>query len=408
MIQISTVEIIWSRDLPARIEIGSPWPERAIDGPSILLRGMVETTHPIQPQPDRTLVRIAGRELGSWPLRRRELPNGCSALDVSAAVSALDLPTTFTLEAILALRDGTEHPLCRIAGTRRACLAPEDSRFQPLLLVSLGRSGSTWLMRLLGEHPRLIRRDRYPYEARIGQYFANLTDALLRHASLLDRSADFYWGDADSFATLGAPAIADLCVQALADSDRIHAALAEAAGKPDADHFLEKIGGDPQALERIRTLYGTCKVLLLVRDFRDVIASVLAFNQKRGTREFGHDRVADDLEYVDLMAGFARSLLAVRATAPATLTLRYEDLMRAPESTLACVLEALGLESEAPLIARMLAAAREDTPQMAYHRTVDDPRSQSIGRWRTHLDPAIQARCQSSLRDVLHSFGYDD
>lgn len=408
MIQIGTIEITWSRDLPARVEIGSPWPERTIDGPSMLLRGMVETDRPLSPQADRTLIRVAGRELGSWPLRRRTLENGHSVLDISAAVSVLELPPTFTLDASVLLRDGRECPLCRISGMRRTCLAPEGNRFQPLLLVSLGRSGSTWLMRLLGEHPRLIRRDRYPYEARIGQYFADFADALLHQSSRLDHNADFYWGDADSFATLGAPTIANLCIQTLADSDRVHATLAETAGKPDADHFLEKAGGDPAIIERMRNLYGTCKVLLLVRDFRDIIASVLAFNHKRGTREFGHDRVDSDLEYVDLMAGFARSLLAVRTATPDAVTIRYEDLMRAPEATLAQVLDALHLESESALITRMLAAAQQETPQMAYHRTVDDPRSQSIGRWRTHLDPELQARCRTSLKDVLSCFGYDE
>ncbi|SDX73747.1 Sulfotransferase family protein [Allochromatium warmingii] len=408
MIHIGAIEITWSRKLPARIEIGSPWPERTIDGPSILVRALVETEHPLSPQADRVLMRVADRELGAWPLRHRTLNSGRSALDINAAVSMLDLPPTFVLDVSVTQSDGEAWPLCRITGTRRACLAPEGNRLQPLLLVSLGRSGSTWLMRLLGEHPQVIRRDRYPYEARIGQYFADFADALLRQASQLDRHADFYWGDADSFAHLGAPAIANLCIQTLADSDRVYSQLAETAGKPEADHFIEKAGGDPAIIERMRNLYGTCKVLLLVRDFRDIIASVLAFNRKRGTREFGHNRVTNDLEYVELMAGFAQSLLAVRTAVPEAVTVRYEALMQHPEATLASTLEALHLDSDREMISRILTAAEHDTPQMIYHRTVDDPRSQSIGRWRTHLDSALQAHCQTHLHDVLQAFGYDD
>ena len=62
---------------------------------------------------------------------------------------------------------------------------------QPLMLTSLGRSGSTWLMRMLAEHPNILVHDRHPYEARVCSYWMHFVKVLGEPAGL-PAPVDFY------------------------------------------------------------------------------------------------------------------------------------------------------------------------------------------------------------------------
>ena len=60
-------------------------------------------------------------------------------------------------------------------------------RLQPLLVTSLGRMGTTLLMRMLSAHPGVVAYDRPPYEARGGKYWLHVLKTLAAPADASKR-----------------------------------------------------------------------------------------------------------------------------------------------------------------------------------------------------------------------------
>src|SRR3954471_7576240 len=73
----------------------------------------------------------------------------------SGALGLLRLPTRWTLDLTV---DGGMHrsfPLATVHG-RRAPLQPAEHTLNPLTVTTLGRTGSSWLVHVLGRHPEVI------------------------------------------------------------------------------------------------------------------------------------------------------------------------------------------------------------------------------------------------------------
>ena len=65
-----------------------------------------------------------------------------------------------------------------ISGQRRPLETGYAPRLQPLLVTSLGRTGTTLLMRMLAAHPGVVVYARPPYEARGGKYWLHVLKTL--------------------------------------------------------------------------------------------------------------------------------------------------------------------------------------------------------------------------------------
>ena len=124
-----------------------------------------------------------------------------------------------------------------------------------------------------------------------------------------------------------------------------------------------------------------------MRDFRDMVCSMLAFNEKRGVSGFGRAEADSDMEFVETLGGQATSLArAWERRRDRAHLVRYEDLVLEPARTLAGLLDHVGVDSSTDTIARMLDGLDEDIPELRDHATSDSAQA-SIGRWRTDLDP---------------------
>ena len=79
--------------------------------------------------------------------------------------------------------------------------------------------------------------------------------------------------------------------------DSYYDAVAEDNGKADAHWFVEKASyGMLPAM--IREMYRGAKEVFLVRDLRDMYASIVAFNKKRGFADFHADRFEKEEDYI--------------------------------------------------------------------------------------------------------------
>jgi hypothetical protein len=144
-----------------------------------------------------------------------------------------------------------------------------------------------------------------------------------------------------------------------------------------------------------------------VRDFRDMLCSIRAFNAKRGTLGFNRDQVASEEEYIARLGREAQQLLGNwKARADRALLVRYEDLILQPEETLEEMLRYVGVDSSGAMVDDILGRALVDTPEMRAHRTSGGPKA-SIGRWRSDLDAESKAMCERVFGEALREFGYD-
>jgi hypothetical protein len=340
-------------------------------------------------------------------------------------LSALSLEPRFELQIEVRLEDGTQLPLALVRGTRAPLRSSFEPRLQPLLLTTLGRTGSTAVVRMLAAHPEVVAYRPFDYEPRVATYWMGVFQALSDPASYRRQLAatgtiDGVWwlGEQTPLPRpirddaldpwLDATAISELAGVAQQRIERLYTEVAGTQERQEARYFVEKYRADPVS-ELMLELYPRAREVMLVRDFRDMIASMFAYNEKRGRQGgFRRDRATSDREYILSDVGVSAGALAdawARRSDTAHL-LRYEDLVLRPEETVQVLLAHLGLDAGPGAVEPMLGSLLARDSGSEGHRTVADPR-ESIGRWRRDLSDEVEAACAEALGRPLETFGYE-
>jgi hypothetical protein len=349
-----------------------------------------------------------------------EIP-GANTGGFAGAVGALRLRSSFELLVRGVLDNGVVAPLARLAGRRRAIDVPGEGAPRPLIVTTLGRTGSTWCLWMLQSHPEIVAHSPFENDARVGSYWMSVLQTLSDPASYLrqldpdDVTGTDWWvggeGEAPSKLTdtelaawLGQGRIEELAVMCRDRIGSFYAHLGEKQGKQPT-FFVEKYLPRQIPAELLREVYPYAAEVVLVRDLRDMFCSILAFNEKRGYRAFGREAAASDAEYVETVRRSGEALLKhMRTEGTATHLLRYEDLIRDPVPTLEPLLDFLGLDrSDAP---SMVERASVSTAGMDHHMTAPSA-SASIGRWRQDLEPDLAELCDEVLSPIVAEFGYE-
>lgn len=341
-------------------------------------------------------------------------------------VGVLENRARFGLEVHATLADGSRVRIGRIEGERRALPQPSEGMIQPLMLNTIGRSGSTWLAGLLSAHPEVVGYRPMRFETRVATYWTSVFQALSQPRSYLSQivptnlESDRRWWLGDG--AKGSPNLEDPALEGWLGNDAVEQVaamcrerieaffrrVAEMQGKPGAIYFFEKFLSEPVVLDLLGELYPEAGEVILVRDFRDVASSVLAFNRKRGYQAFGREHVESDAEYIrDVARWQALGVLQRWEEQKGKAHLvRYEDLLTEPEQTLKGILEFVGVSASTDVVAETLERARSESPSMDHHRTARDPAA-TIGRWREDLSPELIEVCAESLDPLLEPFGYE-
>jgi hypothetical protein len=350
---------------------------------------------------------------------------GAGTCGFEVLVRAIELEPSFALDVVAVLDDGTQERLASVRGERRLMAVPRTPALNPVMLTTIGRSGSKWLSWLLSCHPEIVAFQPLVLEPRVATYWGTVLRSLTAPKSYLrqihtERWDQQRWWLGDGAVPMPAPIdlgmaqwlgvdsvnqLAAICQERV---ESFYLEVCERSGKTGARYFAEKFLLEPVLLDLTCECFPGAREVILVRDFRDRLSSVFAWNEKRGDHGFGHDERMSKADYLtERVRVDAHELLdRWRRRGQAAHLVRYEDLMLEPRATLTALFEHLQVEADERTLDDLLAVATRPSELLDTHRTVADP-AQTIGRWRRDLPDELAEQCNEVLADVLEAFGYD-
>jgi hypothetical protein len=277
---------------------------------------------------------------------------------------------------------------------------------RPVLVVGSMRSGTTLLNRMLDAHPQvaMIYHPTRFFESTRG----------LRDDAGVGGFLDAFRGQYGFFGRLGADVQAR-CEEALgmlpaaASKGEIYRALTRSlVDKRGADLVGEKYAGRGAELLPFRTLLPDGKMIMVVRDPRDVLLS----NKKRVEQEAdmenywagAHLMVVDDWS---ALAVLHRSLDQIQGGA--YLQVRYEDLVGEPEPTARRICTFLGVPFAPEMIASGALRHEDGRPWKAntsHGKPYEGLSGESVGRYQEGLSAGEILFLNALLADHLGFFRY--
>lgn len=272
----------------------------------------------------------------------------------------------------------------------------------PVFVVGYGHSGTTLLAKLLGRHPAIRA---IPGETK---FFERLRDwerlALVRNVRTTGRARvvqtildclEAGFPDIRPVAlTVGSTSVAarDLAASAPESIAELFSYTASAwASRGGAQRFLEKTPSHVFCIDAIALAAPGAYFVEIVRDPRDVLASkktrLLTVEGGRypddqiayKKLEKSYDPLWDALSWRAAVRAGTRSLCL---RPDRHIRVRYEDLVRAPESVMVRIFEALLL---LPFETNVPFAFSNPADQTIVRTGIDDA---SVGRWKAVLNPA--------------------
>jgi hypothetical protein len=323
-----------------------------------------------------------------------------------------DRPLTLTQTynvVIRCARTGQSLPKGEFYLTKRPIRAKDE--LWPILVTSSGRSGSTLLMRRLGNDPQIVMADQFPFEMKLTTYYSKAFDVLTSPGNR-ERSVDpdhiyddpyhlglnpfhhHYFSAAfagretlfEFFRDVSAPIVAFSFKEIIT---AFYSKLAAFHGKREARFFAEKSSIFDPIRNFVRSIYDEAKEIVLVRDPRDTYCSYKSFWSAPGDQA------------MRTMRTFQAQVKQIRSLGDSNVLIcRYEDMLADDGAALQQIAAFLGLGR----------AIRIDPDAEAKiftgHGTSQSPEA-SIGRWRRELSVAEIMAIDAEFGGLMDMFGYE-
>jgi hypothetical protein len=337
-------------------------------------------------------------------------------------LSAIGLPKQFEIVISAIDFNKTVIPLANVVFESD----PEDYRYrdfvrlQPIMLNALARSGTTWLARLLIAHPEVVGYPVYPYEMHAASYWLHACRVLTTPSNRVGIAhPDLFWFDLQHISSppfysafnedllkwFNDTYVNLIALEYKSTIQSFYGYIAKKLKKKKVRYFIEK-QTVPNRSWLIYDLYSKPREIFLVRDWRDVFCSIIAFNNKRGVVTFGREGMESDAAFAyRLGADIANLRREYHTRADRALLVRYEELLLNPEHELKRILDYIGVDATLSTIRAMLRQANKPDPLLQQHRTSRSER-ESIGRWKRDLSPELQEVVNAVFREHLEAFGY--
>ena len=337
-------------------------------------------------------------------------------------INAVELPRNFKLQLVALFEEGNRSRFAIIEGTRCELPAQTAAKYQPVMVTTLGRSGSTLLLSLLGKHPEITAFQPQTSEPRAASYFADVLRTLSRPTSYIAALRGYvvstldwmgasaarplreYERDPELLAWMGTTLVEDLIAFVVQRLDAVYTQLSAWEGKDRATRFIEKCPPNgPQVM--LSEIYPGAREIFLVRDFRDYVCSVRSWGE--GWSEYRSMYSSEEQWVQHHLARQVRALSTYRRDRPHALVVRYEDLVTRMEETLESILAHLGVEAAPATVGTLIDRARTESDEAIEraHQTSGGV-SGSIGRWKRELEPSLAKACEEAFGPALAEFGY--
>lgn len=265
---------------------------------------------------------------------------------------------------------------------------------QPVFILSLPRSGSTLLQRLLASHPEVATAPEPWLALPLAYALRSGSRAEYGHETLVTAHREFVQRLPGGVARYYAEAGAYLT--------RLYAA----AGPAGSRYFVDKTPRYHLIADALAQMLPQARFVVLTRHPLAVVASV--------ARTWNHGRLRLGSNAVDVFDGPGALAQFVQRTDVAVHRVCYEDLATRPVPTLAALGDFLGLAGVAAWASRAHAGLLEGTlgdqlGQARYGTRVEADPAQA---WRSFYDSALRrrfaARYLATLgQDTLRALGYD-
>ena len=208
------------------------------------------------------------------------------------------------------------------------------------------RSGTTWLQQMLDAHPEVSCRG----EAQFRDHCAVPLDRAMRqrHAALHERNTSL-------FGHTGGYPLPDPADTQFLLGTAILSAFRQQVGNGAVRAVGEKTPGNIFFFPQLRALFPQARLIGIVRDPRDVIASNWhRFHDRPGATDA--DKAAFIRQVLPMAAQWMRAMLDARERYPEHFRLvSYEALHRAPEPALAALFRFLGVADRSDIVADCIA-----------------------------------------------------
>jgi Sulfotransferase family len=344
-----------------------------------------------------------------------------------AMLGVVGLRPEFELTVQAVLENGVRAPMAHMRARHEPLRTGFEPQIRPIVVTCLGRSGTTWLMRMLRHHPEIVVYEKHPYEQTFAKYWMHMLRVLSQPHDLINsyQTETFHneiWAlgynpfydiqithEPASREWFGREYVESLARFCQSSIDSWYTTVARAQGQDPPKYFAEKHQWPNYIPVLMWELYPDAKEIILVRDFRDMAASILAFDRKRGFPGFGRPAERTDEEYMRMeLREMALNLRKSWVTRKDRAHLvRYEDLVLQPEETAKGMLEYLELDASPAATKQLLAVGTEAFDELGFHRT-SERLEESIGRWRREGDERFRELCNEVFGDILGDFGYSE
>ena len=275
---------------------------------------------------------------------------------------------------------------------------------KPIFIAGSERSGTTLLRLMLHSHPRIAIPPQTKYMKKIYKrrlMFGNLENEKNRKKLALWFNNNFN----------ASTKIDDLnielneVIQEILSSKSLGAALAVPWNSYAKKHSKERWGDKRpyyiHHMDKLRELYPDAQIIHMIRDCRDVIASLNDMPWWHKTFEYS---------ILNWKSAILHGLTARQNTKiDEYIELRYEDLITNPEYELSRLCQFLGEEYN-PAMLDFQKTSEFSVPnyKMAWHGATRGPlNSRSVGRWKRDLTAYQISLIQWAVGDELFRLGYD-
>jgi hypothetical protein len=301
--------------------------------------------------------------------------------------------------------------------TAREALWPSAPPYRKIFVVGCPRSGTTWIRRLVAEHPAVVTGpESHAYPQILGPF----VDLGLHGRAGWRRVLDRWWRgrrrdlEAGLHMWASFPALARWVTAAMATPDLPDDARAErvvealfdawfvAHGGTDRHVLLEKTPQHVFWVDRILARWPDARVIEVLRDGRDVCVSL----EMRGATQRWAPR--ERRRQIDTWVAAVSRGLAFRqdpGLAGRIHLLRFEAVKADPVAEATRLLDFVGLPATRDEATRMLdAVSIERHARKGAGRHV---RSGAVGDWRRHFAPEDEALFEALAGDLARRVGYE-